>query len=98
MASAISSKRASMMALKLNITLARRVTAVVDQAGKAAFAAATARPTSSAEANSTWALIFPVAGSKTGAVLPPKWTISPFIWWPIVADILSPTSFILLVL
>ena len=94
--SAISSMRASMMALKLNITLARRVTGVLDQAGKAALAAATALATPSTDANSTFARTWPVAGSYTGAVEPPKRMTSPLIWCPIVSDILSPTSFIFL--
>ena len=49
-----------------NITRARSTTGVSAQAGKAAAAACTARSTSSAVQNGTWAITLPVDGLNTG--------------------------------
>ena len=48
-----------------NITRARRIGGVLDQAGKADLAEATAASTSAALAKCTWQRVLPVAGLKT---------------------------------
>ena len=52
----------------LNITRARRIGGVSAQAGKAAWAAATAASTSARSASATWRATAPVAGLKTAWV------------------------------